>query len=101
MSAKMRAEILDSAKKCVCEDRNGQYGEPEDSFKNIAGYWEVYLRHNCVSQGADVCINPADVAMMMALFKIARIETAGMPIADSYVDAVGYIACGGGIELGW
>ena len=100
MSAKTRAEILDSAKKCVCEDRNGQYGEPEDSFKNIAGYWEVYIRHNCVSQGADVCINPADVAMMMALFKIARIETADTAIADSYVDAAGYIACGGGIALG-
>ena len=100
MSAKTRAEILDSAKKCVCEDRNGQYGEPEDSFKNIAAYWEVYLRHNCVSQGADVCINPADVAMMMALFKIARIETACMPSEDSYVDAVGYIVCAGGIELG-
>ena len=100
MSAKTRAEILDSAKKCVCEDRNGQYGEPEDSFKNIAEYWEIYLRHNCVGQGADVCVTPADVAMMMALFKIARIETAGMPIADSYVDAVGYIVCAGGIELG-
>lgn len=101
MSAKTRAEILDSAKKCVCEDRNGQYGEPEDSFKNIAAYWEVYLRHNCVSPGADVCVTPADVAMMMALFKIARIETADTAIADSYVDAIGYIACGGGIELGW
>lgn len=101
MSAKTRAEILESAKKCVCEDRNGQYGEPEDNFKNIAAYWEVYIRHNCVGQGADVCVTPADVAMMMALFKIARIETAGMPIADSYVDAAGYIACGGGIELGW
>ena len=100
MSAETRAEILESAKKCVCEDRNGQYGEPEDSFKNIAGYWEVYLGHNCVSQGEDVCINPADVAMMMALFKIARIETADTAIADSYVDAAGYIACGGGIELG-
>ena len=100
MSAKTRAEILKCAERCVCEDRNNSYGEPEDSFKYIAAYWEVYLRHNCVSQGADVCINPADVAMMMALFKIARIETAGMPIADSYVDAVGYIACGGGIELG-
>ena len=100
MSAKTRAEILDSAKKCVCEDRNGQYGEPEDSFKNITAYWEVYLRHNCVSQGADVCITPADVAMMMALFKIARIETAEKPSLDSYVDAAGYIACGGGIELG-
>ena len=101
MSAKTRAEILDSAKKCVCEDRNGQYGEPEDSFKNIAQYWEIYIRHNCVGTGADVCVTPADVAMMMALFKIARIETADTAIADSYVDAIGYIACGGGIELGW
>lgn len=101
MSAKTRAEILDGAKKCVCEDRNGQYGEPEDSFKNIAQYWEIYLRNNCVVQGTDVCVRPADVAMMMALFKIARIETADTAIADSYVDAIGYIACGGGIELGW
>ena len=100
MSAKTRAEILDSAKKCVCEDRNGQYGEPEDSFKNIAAYWEIYLRHNCVSSGADICVTPADVAMMMCLFKIARIETAEKPSLDSYVDAAGYIACGGGIELG-
>ena len=101
MSAKTRAEILDSAKKCVCEDRNGQYGEPEDSFKNIAEYWEVYIRHNCVIEGVDVCVRPADVAMMMALFKIARIEAAEKPSLDSYVDAAGYIACGGGIELGW
>ena len=101
MSAKTRAEILDSAKKCVCEDRNGQYGEPEDSFKNIAGYWEVYLRHNCLSQDGEFVITPADVSMMMALFKIARIETAEKPSLDSYVDAAGYIACGGGIELGW
>lgn len=101
MSAKTRAEILDSAKKCVCEDRNGQYGEPEDSFKYIAAYWEVYLRHNCLSSDGEFVVTPADVAMMMALFKIARIETAEKPSLDSYVDAAGYIACGGGIELGW
>lgn len=101
MSAKTRAEILDSAKKCVCEDRNGQYGEPEDSFKYIAQYWQIYLRHNCLSSDGEFVISPADVAMMMALFKIARIETAEMSSLDSYVDAAGYIACGGGIELGW
>ena len=100
MSAKTRAEILKCAERCVCEDRNNSYGEPEDSFRNIADYWTTYIRHNCVRSGAGICVRPVDVAMMMALFKIARIETAGMPIADSYVDAVGYIACGGGIELG-
>lgn len=99
MSAKTRAEILKCAERCVCEDRNNSYGEPEDSFRNIADYWTTYLRHNCVGAGADVCVRPVDVAMMMALFKIARIETADKAIIDSFVDAVGYITCGGDIAL--
>lgn len=99
MSAKTREEILELAKKCVCEDRNNQYGEPEDSFRNIADYWTTYIRHNCVRSGANICVRPVDVAMMMALFKIARIETADSPIADSYVDAIGYIACGCDVAL--
>lgn len=99
MSAKTRAEILECAKRCVCVDRNNQYGEPEDSFRNIADYWTTYIRHNCVGSGADVCVLPSDVAMMMALFKIARIETADKAIIDSFVDAIGYIACGGDIAL--
>lgn len=99
MSAKTRAEILDSAKKCVCEDRNGQYGEPEYSFRNIAEYWETYIRHNCVSPEGRVCIRSLDVALMMTLFKIARIETADKIINDSFIDAIGYIACGGDIAI--
>ena len=31
-----REEILESARTCVCTDRNKQYGEPEDNFKAIA-----------------------------------------------------------------
>lgn len=99
MSAKTRAEILECAKRCVCEDRNNSYGEPEDSFRNIADYWTTYLRHNCVRSGAGVCVSPSDVAIMMALFKIARIETADSPVTDSYVDAIGYITCGGDIAI--
>ena len=82
-----RAEILDSAKKCVCEDRESQYGSPEDSFSIIAGFWSVYLEY---------AISPDDVAMMMTLLKIARIAT-GRFKADSYIDACGYIACAGEI----
>ena len=44
MSAETRAEILDSAKKCVSEDRNGQYSEPEDRLKYIAEQARVYPR---------------------------------------------------------
>lgn len=81
-----RAEILDGAKACVCEDRERQYGTPEDSFGFIARLWGAYLGDNTLSGH--------DVALMMALLKIARIQT-GRYKADSYIDAAGYIACAG------
>ena len=85
-----RTDILKRANECVTGSRQQDYGEVEDNFRLIADLWSAYI-------GTD--ISAVDVAMMMALFKIARIETAEMPSLDSYVDAAGYIACGGGIEL--
>lgn len=41
--------------------------------------------------------NAIDVAMMMALLKIARIRT-GTATDDSYVDLAGYAACGAEIN---
>ena len=38
-----------------------------------------------------------DVAIMMALFKVGRITTAGEFTADSYVDCAGYAAIAGEI----
>jgi hypothetical protein len=38
-----RAEILKAAERCVCTDRNQQYGEPEDNFRTISMLWSVYL----------------------------------------------------------
>ena len=38
-----RADCLDTAKKCVCTDRDRAYGKPEDNFALIAKYWSVYL----------------------------------------------------------
>ena len=86
-----REYILREAARIVCEDRNAQYGEPEDSFRAIAEFWETYVRERCVSKGADVCIEPADVAMMMVLLKVAR--TFGGTKADTYIDIAGYAAC--------
>lgn len=91
-----RAEILEAAKACVCGQREQDYGSPEDNFRVIASFWETYLRGNCVGDDADVCILPEDVAMMMALLKIARIKT-GTATKDSFVDLAGYAACGGEI----
>ena len=87
-----RAEILDAAKKIVTGDREKQYGKPEDNFAVIARFWEVYLSERCVDGGAEVTLNPDDVAMLMALMKVARIKT-GYYKADSYIDACGYLAC--------
>ena len=40
--------------------------------------------------------SPEDVAVLMTLLKIARIADGNFK-ADSYVDAIGYLACGGEI----
>ena len=92
-----REYILREAARIVCGDRNKQYGEPEDSFRAIAEFWGTYVREICVSTGADVCINAADVAMMMVLLKVAR--TFGGTKADTYIDIAGYAACAGEIAL--
>lgn len=82
-----RSEILSTATQYTTSDRNSQYGEPEDSFGRIAEYWSVYLNRD---------LTPVDVSVMMALFKVARIE-ANPGKADSWIDLVGYGACGGEI----
>ena len=95
-----RSEILDAAKKCVCGDRDQQYGSPDQSFEAIAALWGCYLWHkNDLGQQKGVgknFISPDDVAAMMVLFKMARVAT-GSYSADSWVDAAGYAACGGEI----
>lgn len=58
-----RKTILDAAEKCVCKERNDQYGEPEDCLQDIANLWAAY-------KGVD--FDPFDVAMMMSLLKVAR-----------------------------
>lgn len=82
-----RSEILQAARRCVCGQRESDHGRPEENFGVIAGLWSAY-------KGAE--FSPLDVAMMMALLKIARIKT-GTAAEDSFVDACGYMACGGEI----
>ena len=92
-----REEILKAAAKCVCGDREQDYGEAENSFTVIADFWGTYLAEKCVGPRADVCLNPEDVAAMMALLKIARIAS-GHAKADNWIDLAGYAACGGELE---
>ena len=92
-----RADILHAAEKCVCGQREQDYGTPEDNFETIAGLWETYLSHACVDEAGGVYIDANDVAMMMALLKIARIAAGGGK-ADSWIDLAGYAACGAECE---
>ena len=88
-----RTEILEAAGRCVTGGRDEEYGEPEDSFDLIAQLWEPYIRAVCVSPSADVTIRPQDVAILMALPKIALAAVSDNP--DNFVDLAGYVACAG------
>lgn len=81
-----RAEILEAARKCVCGEREQEYGKPENNFALVGRLWEVYTGHSYSAK---------DVAMMLALLKVARIKT-GVK-GDSFVDLAGYAACAGEI----
>lgn len=88
-----RKEILAEAEKCVCGQRQQDYGSPENNFRIIASLWIDYLE----ATGQEVYIAPKDVAMMMALLKIARIA-GDHATEDSFIDLAGYAACGGEIS---
>ena len=83
-----RKEILAQADKCVNGQREQDYGTPEQNFQTIADMWNAYIGER------NFKFEPVDVAMMMALLKIARIKSGG-GTGDSFVDLAGYAACGG------
>lgn len=87
-----REYFLDEAKAVVCNDRENQYGSPEDSFKLIAKLWSAYLIN-----GDTEFLSEKDVAIMMALLKIARISSGSFK-EDSWIDAIGYLACGAELD---
>lgn len=82
-----RTDVLKKAEICVCGKREQDYGAPEDNFSRIALLWSAYTGHSYTAE---------DVAIMMALLKIARIKT-GTGTIDSFVDLAGYAACAGEI----
>lgn len=88
-----KSEILKTAENIVNGDREKQYGKAENNFNTIANLWADYL--SVKVEPTD--IEPKDVAAMLALLKIARIDT-GHAKEDNWVDLAGYAACGGEIE---
>jgi len=83
----MRGKILDEVWTIINGERQDQYGNPEDSFSMIADLWNSYL---VKKDGELGILYPKDVAIMMALLKIAR-ET-HQHKRDNLLDAIGYLA---------
>lgn len=81
-----RETILREAIAAVVGDRQLNYGAPEDSFQRIAGLWSAYLQ-------SEEPLTAADVALMLALLKVARLANSP-DHRDSWVDLAGYAACG-------
>lgn len=83
-----RETVLEEAKRCICQDRQDQYGAPEDSFFTIAQLWSTYLagehKLKCI-------LSKEDVALMMVLLKVARTNGHKHHV-DNYVDMAGYAA---------
>lgn len=81
-----RAQVLEQVKHTILYDRQDMYGNPENSFADIAHLWNWYLKPNEE-------IRPKDVAVMMILLKVARAKNCEK--LDNYVDIAGYAALAG------
>lgn len=85
-SLSIRGEVLAEANSIVNGARAQTYGGPEDSFKTIAALWGAY-------KGDTGAFTTSDVAIMLALLKVARLKNSP-DHRDSWVDLAGYAACG-------
>jgi hypothetical protein len=92
----VRAEVLDTAKSHVMTDREATHGRPEQTFQRIADLWNAYLRPD--EDEVHLDLDGSDVAMLMALLKIAR-QRGNQANLDSYVDLAGYAACAAELAL--
>lgn len=54
-----RADILQTAEKCVCGQREQDYGSPENNFQVIADLWNAYIPANFTA--TDVAIKKMEV----------------------------------------
>ena len=82
-------DLLMKAHDLVGGDREKNYGDKVENHTNIAKLWSVYK---------DIELTAHDVAIMMALLKIARTKV-GNVSDDTYVDMAAYGAIAGEIKF--
>lgn len=88
----LRRELLEKAIEITEGARQQHYGSPEDNFKNIAEFWQLYLSQR-FEDTDEPEIKTTDVAIMMLLMKVARLVN-DPHHDDSWLDIAGYAACG-------
>ena len=82
-------QILNQASVLVQGQREKDYGDKTENHSNIARLWSAYL---------DIPIQAHDVAILMALLKIARTKL-GAVSKDTYTDMSAYSAIAGEIKF--
>jgi len=80
-------DILKEAQDLIGSDRHKDYGDKLTNHKNIAALWSIFLRKE---------VTPHDVAVCMALVKIARLMHQHKK--DNYIDLAAYASIAGEIE---
>lgn len=89
MTRRRRGSVLLEAHKVINGERLDAYGRPEDAFDDIALIWSWW-------RGKAMAYTAKDVAVMMALLKIARERHA--PKRDNLIDAAGYLGIAGDLQ---
>ena len=88
-SIKTTEDFLREAMVCTAETKQKEHGERVANHNNIAKLWSWYLRKE---------VTAYDVAMMMALLKIARTKT-GSANKDDIIDGAAYLAIAGELRF--
>jgi hypothetical protein len=81
-----RGEILQEAARLTAKDRQNIYGDPRTNHCRIADLWTTYLEQQ---------ITPQQVAICMALVKVARLMQT--ETEDSFIDLAAYASIAGEI----
>jgi len=84
-------DTLKRADEIINGERQDSYGSPEDSFHLIGQYWSTYIDNIKRDATGWLQVTASDVAVMMTLFKIARMSGQKWH-PDNAVDACGYLA---------
>ena len=87
---KIRDVPLEEAIRIINTDRNQDYGEPYENFRDIAEMLTVMLRP-ILKDGTKIQCH--HVSMVMIAVKLSRMTTSPLKF-DSWVDIAGYIGAG-------